>query len=63
MENRSNEQLNGQQILSNSKETITSFKEVNWGRLFEYLKPYWKEMGAAIVALLASTLPQTWLFP
>jgi subfamily B ATP-binding cassette protein MsbA len=56
MENRSNEQRNGRQILSNSKETITSFKEVNWGRLFEYLKPYWKEMGAAILALLASTL-------
>jgi subfamily B ATP-binding cassette protein MsbA len=32
-----------------------SFKSVNWGRLFSYLKPYRSRMALAILALLLST--------
>ena len=32
-----------------------SFKALNWGRLFSYLKPYWGRMGLALLALLASS--------
>ncbi|HEX7557085.1 MAG TPA: ABC transporter ATP-binding protein [Leptolinea sp.] len=32
-----------------------SIKTVNWSRLFGYLKPYWKRMGLAVLALLVST--------
>jgi subfamily B ATP-binding cassette protein MsbA len=32
-----------------------SLKDVNWARLFGYLKPYWKRMGVAIFALMASS--------
>src|SRR5215213_6159904 len=32
-----------------------SFKAVNWGRVFSYLKPYWGRMGFALLALLASS--------
>jgi subfamily B ATP-binding cassette protein MsbA len=32
-----------------------SLKDVNWARLFGYLKPYWKRMGVAILALMASS--------
>src|SRR4051812_16654987 len=32
-----------------------SFREVNWGRLFGYLKPYGWQMALAIVALIIST--------
>lgn len=35
--------------------TNVSFKSVNWGRLFGYLKPYAGRMSVAIVALLIST--------
>jgi subfamily B ATP-binding cassette protein MsbA len=32
-----------------------SFKALNWGRLLSYLKPYWRKMGLALLALLASS--------
>ncbi len=32
-----------------------SFKAVNWGRLFAYLRPYWKRMALAVLALLISS--------
>src|SRR6266511_1742151 len=35
-------------------EPKVSFKTINWGRLFGYLKPYWGKMGLALLALLAS---------
>jgi ATP-binding cassette, subfamily B, bacterial MsbA len=38
----------------NTIETL-SFKTVNWTRLFGYLKPYWKRMSLATMALLIST--------
>jgi subfamily B ATP-binding cassette protein MsbA len=34
---------------------IATLRAVNWGRLLGYLKPYWKRMGLAILALLVST--------
>jgi subfamily B ATP-binding cassette protein MsbA len=34
---------------------VLSFKALNWGRLFSYLKPYWSRMGLAMLALLASS--------
>ncbi|MGB8215067.1 MAG: ABC transporter ATP-binding protein [Anaerolineales bacterium] len=37
------------------KETAPSFRSVNWGRLFAYLKPYWGRMTLAILALLISS--------
>lgn len=35
--------------------TPISFKAVNWSRLFAYLKPYWKRMALAVLALLISS--------
>jgi subfamily B ATP-binding cassette protein MsbA len=37
------------------KKPPVSFKAINWGRLFGYLKPYWKQMALAVLALLLST--------
>lgn len=37
------------------EENQVSFKDVNWGRLFGYLKPYKGRMAVALVALLFST--------
>jgi ATP-binding cassette, subfamily B, bacterial MsbA len=39
----------------NENERAPSFKAVNWGRLFGYLRPYWGRMALAILALLASS--------
>ncbi|HUI90288.1 MAG TPA: ABC transporter ATP-binding protein [Anaerolineales bacterium] len=41
--------------LFNPDEPKVSFKSVNWGRLFGYLKPYTGKMGLALLALLASS--------
>jgi len=37
------------------KEPTVPLNAVNWGRLLGYLKPYWKQMTVAVVALLIST--------
>ncbi len=39
----------------NENELTPSFKAVNWGRLFGYLRPYRGRMALAILALLASS--------
>lgn len=60
MDNRSNRRRERQALLNPNKrsspvdESPISFKAVNWGRLFSYLKPYWGRMGLAILALLLS---------
>src|SRR5215217_34246 len=38
----------------NQNEPAISFRAVNWNRLLGYLKPYWRRMGLAILALLLS---------
>ena len=45
MMNRSSKQEN---------EPSVSLTSVNWGRLLAYLKPYWKRMALAMLALLVS---------
>ena len=55
MENRSNGHRREHPELLNQNEPAISFKAVNWGRLFTYLKPYWGRMTVAILALLASS--------
>src|SRR6266540_2751864 len=54
MENRSNGR-NERPSLLNQNEPAISFKAINWNRLFGYLKPYWRRMGLAILALLLSS--------
>ena len=41
--------------LADQNNPALSFKALNWGRLFSYLKPYWGKMGLALLALLASS--------
>src|SRR5690349_6457028 len=41
--------------MADQETNALSFKAVNWGRLFGYLKPYWGRMGLALLALLASS--------
>jgi ATP-binding cassette, subfamily B, bacterial MsbA len=53
MDNRSNRRRERPSALKQNEPAI-SFKAVNWGRLFSYLKPYWGRMGLAILALLLS---------
>jgi subfamily B ATP-binding cassette protein MsbA len=55
MENRSNGHRHEPPALFNQKKPKVTFKEVNWGRLFGYLKPYWRQMTLAILALLLSS--------
>ena len=55
MENRSNGDQRGGPELFNQDGPAVSFKAVNWGRLFGYLKPYWGRMALAILALLVSS--------
>ncbi len=55
MENRSNGRRREHPVPAERNESKVSFKEINWGRLFSYLKPYRGRMGLALVALLASS--------
>ncbi len=55
MENRSNGRRKERLAASSRNETKVSFKEINWRRLFGYLKPYRGRMGLALLALLASS--------
>ena len=56
MENRRNHRGRDQRHpMFDQQEKTTSFKEINWGRLLSYLKPYWGKMGLALLALLASS--------
>jgi subfamily B ATP-binding cassette protein MsbA len=57
MHNHNHTDPSGRERRSDNKkgEPALSFKMVNWGRLFGYLKPYWGRMGLAILALLISS--------
>ncbi|HVN14838.1 MAG TPA: ABC transporter ATP-binding protein [Anaerolineales bacterium] len=55
MQNRSNHGRGERPALFSQNETNISFKSVNWGRLFGYLKPYRGRMGLALLALLVSS--------
>ena len=55
MQNRSNHRRGERPALFNQNEPKVSFKFVNWGRLLGYLKPYWRRMGLALLALLVSS--------
>ncbi len=55
MENRSNGRRKERLAASSRNEPKVSFKEINWRRLFGYLKPYRGRMGSALLALLASS--------
>ncbi len=55
MENRSNGRRKERLAASSRNEPKVSFKEINWRRLFGYLKPYRGRMGLALLALLASS--------
>src|SRR5258706_994472 len=54
MMNRSNSRRE-RPASTKEKEPAVSFKAVNWGRLFGYLKPYRGRMALAILALLVSS--------
>lgn len=41
--------------LSNQEQPAVSLTSVNWGRLLSYLKPHWRRMALAILALLVSS--------
>ncbi len=45
----------GRMALKKENEPAISLREVNWRRLFGYLKPYWRRMLLAILALLLSS--------
>jgi subfamily B ATP-binding cassette protein MsbA len=55
MQNHSHGDGRGRPALFNTDENAVSFKAVNWGRLFGYLKPYRGRMALAILALLVSS--------
>src|SRR5512138_3849943 len=55
MKNRSNGRRRQHPAPPNQIESKVSFKEINWGRLFGYLKPYRGRMGLALLALLVSS--------
>ncbi|MEZ4621983.1 MAG: hypothetical protein R2867_41635 [Caldilineaceae bacterium] len=42
-------------VHSENAEGTFSLTTVKWGRLFGYLRPYWRRMTLAIVALLMAT--------
>jgi len=44
--------MDHQPVANEQKDPPVSFKEEKWGRLFSYLKPYWKRMALAFVSLL-----------
>ena len=56
MENRSNDRHHDRPSFFSQNEPAIPLKSVNWRRLLGYLKPYWKKMSLAMLALLASSL-------
>src|SRR5260221_614897 len=52
--NRDHEERRRQHAVM-QKEPTVSINSISWGRLLGYLKPYWKQMTIAVVALLLST--------
>jgi subfamily B ATP-binding cassette protein MsbA len=55
MEDRSNGHRPERQTIFDTSATSLSIKAVNWGQLLGYLKPYWKRMLVAMLALLVSS--------
>ena len=55
MENHSDGHPSRHVTIFEKNKTPVSFKDVKWGRLTAYLKPYWKKMALAITALLVSS--------
>ncbi|MFL5807641.1 MAG: ABC transporter ATP-binding protein [Roseiflexaceae bacterium] len=55
MEDRPNGRGPGRAVDTTKDETNFSLKGVSWGRLFGYLKPYWRRMALAILALLLTS--------
>jgi len=56
MEKRPNDRNNKSVEKSDPQKSAPSFKEINWHRLFGYLKPYWGRMTLALVALIISSV-------
>lgn len=52
MDNRSDGHRRERGAIFEKNETPLSLKTVKWNRLFGYLKPYWRRMSLAFVALL-----------
>ena len=50
-----NEHREERSAFFDDKNPPVSFKAVKWDRLFGYLKPYWKRMTLAVLALLVSS--------
>ena len=55
MENPSSDRPREPAALPEKKDPALSFKSINWGRLFSYLKPYRGRMTMAVLALLISS--------
>src|SRR5215216_5245944 len=55
MFDHSNEREARRRRVADQNSPALSFRALNWGRLFSYLKPYWGRMGLALLALLASS--------
>ncbi len=55
MENHSDGHPSEHVTIFEKNKTPVSFKDVKWGRLTAYLKPYWKKMALALIALLVSS--------
>jgi len=56
MNQRAKTRKQKEQVKGNANESAPSFKEINWRRLFGYLKPYWGRMTLALIALLISSV-------
>jgi ATP-binding cassette, subfamily B, bacterial MsbA len=56
MNKRSNTRSEKEQAQTKTNESAPSFKEIDWRRLFGYLKPYWGRMTLALIALLISSV-------
>jgi len=55
MHNRADESRRERPDMFKEKEPALSIKSVAWGRLLGFLKPYWRKMSLAILALLVSS--------
>jgi ATP-binding cassette, subfamily B, bacterial MsbA len=56
MNQRANTRNKKEQAKANAQDATPSFREINWRRLFAYLKPYWGRMALALIALLISSV-------
>src|SRR5258708_29682018 len=54
MRKRNSRERRGPKLVAAENENV-SIKNLNWRRMFGYLKPYWKQMALALVGLVVST--------